>query len=162
MGKTCPLTCKLAKWLDWLSALGVWMLPPHQPWACKCRPPYLLVVCLFCSVLFANVGSVDGTQGLLLVQQALYQAISPDSSPCLPLEDSSPAEVPAFCMWSVSCRLEDHPQNSCSDMALELGSQKDSALLSKTGSFSRRCKHNASVSLFTAQPAAAPAHGTTP
>lgn len=42
-------------------------------WGCKCRPPYLLLVCLFCSVLFSNVGSVDGTQGLLLVQQALYQ-----------------------------------------------------------------------------------------
>lgn len=61
--------------------------------------------------------------------------LSTDSSPCIPVEDGSPAEVPAFCLWSVSYRLEDHPQNSCSNMALELGSQKDSAPLSKTGSF---------------------------
>lgn len=66
-----PFDVQAAQVLDWLSAVWVWMLPPHQPWGCKCRPPYLLLVCLFCSVLFSNVGSVDGTQGLLLVQQAL-------------------------------------------------------------------------------------------
>lgn len=35
----------------------------------------------------------------------------------------------------MSCRLEDHPQNTCSNVALELGSQKDRAPLYKAGSF---------------------------